>query len=381
MGEKIKMKIAFLIDGLGCGGAERVACELLNELVKTHDCTLIVVRKIKEMNFFIDKRVKLISLDITPSSSIFRHYKWLVMMQKLIKLLRKNNFSSVVSFLLCSHWLNVASKPFAPHKAVISVHLNMSEISNIEKTTTRSKIITKFIFSKADEIFAVSKAATLDLRENFGIKKAFCIYNPMDIAKITELKNADIEIKKEGFTFVSVGRLTKVKNHKILLKAMSKIDAKLWIIGAGELENELANFIKEQKLENKVKMLGKKENPFAYMAKADALVLSSLSECLPCVLLEALACSLPIISTDCKSGPREIISPNSDINKFLKDEIEICEYGILCPSDNADLLAKAMSEMMENSALREEFKAKANKRAKDFDKELIISEYEKILKS
>lgn len=375
------MKIAFLIDGLGCGGAERVACGIINELTKTHDCTLIVVRKIQEISFFIDERVKLISLDMTPSSSPFRHYKWLVMMYKLIKLFRKNQFSSVVSFLLCSHWLNVATKPFVPHKAVISVHLNMSEISNIEKTTKRSKIITKFLFSKADEVFAVSKAATLDLRENFGIKKAFCIYNPIDIAKITELKNADIEIKKEGFTFVSVGRLTKVKNHKILLNALRQIDANLWIIGAGELENEILNFIKEQKLENKVKMLGQKENPFAYMAKADALVLSSLSECLPCVLIEALACSLPVISTDSKSGPREIISPNSDINKLLKDEIEICEYGILCPSDNADLLAKAMSEMMENSALREDLKAKAPLRAKDFDKDLIVSEYEKILKS
>ena len=375
------MKIAFLIDGLGCGGAERVACGIINELAKTHDCTLIAVRKIKEISFFIDERVKVISLDMTPSSSPFRHYKWLVMMYKLIKLFRKNQFSSVVSFLLCSHWLNVASKPFAPHKAVISVHLNMSEISNIEKTTTRSKIITKFFFSKADEIFAVSKAATLDLRENFGIKKAFCIYNPVDIAKITELKNADIEIKKDKFTFISVGRLTKVKNHKILLEAMRKIDANLWIIGAGELENEIMNFIKEQKLENKVKMLGQKENPFAYMTKADALVLSSLSECLPCVLIEALACSLPVISTDSKSGPREIIAANSDINKILKDEIEICEYGILCPNNDANLLAKAMSEMMENSALREDLKARATLRAKDFDKNLIISEYEKVLKS
>ena len=88
------------------------------------------------------------------------------------------------------------------------------------------------------------------------------------------------------------------------------------------------------------------------MTSADCMVMSSHFEGLPNVFLEALACGLPIISTDCPSGPREIIAPDTNRNHQTTKAIELAKYGILTPVGNADKLAEAMQFMYENEQYR-----------------------------
>ena len=102
---------------------------------------------------------------------------------------------------------------------------------------------------------------------------------------------------------------------------------------------------------------------------------SSSHEGYPNVLVEAL----PIISTDCKSGPREILAPNSNIDFQLEDKIELCEYGILVPINNKEKMKEAMNLIINDENLRKDYEEKAKQRANDFRIEEIIKQYEKII--
>lgn len=126
-------------------------------------------------------------------------------------------------------------------------------------------------------------------------------------------------------------------------------------------------------------MLGKKENPFSFLSKADCFVFSSNYEGFPNVLVEALACGLPIISTDCQSGPREILAPTSNISFQLNDKIEFAEYGILVPIKNVEKLKEAMNLLINDKNLRKEYEEKGNFRANHFRIKKIIKQYERIL--
>lgn len=83
-------------------------------------------------------------------------------------------------------------------------------------------------------------------------------------------------------------------------------------------------------------------------------------------MVEALACRLPIISTDCQSGPREILAPNSDINFQLKDKVELAEYGILSPVKNVEKMKETMNLIINDESLRKKYQNKAKQRANDF---------------
>jgi N-acetylgalactosamine-N,N'-diacetylbacillosaminyl-diphospho-undecaprenol 4-alpha-N-acetylgalactosaminyltransferase len=160
---------------------------------------------------------------------------------------------------------------------------------------------------------------------------------------------------------------------------MQDIKASLYIIGDGELKDELENQIKTLGLEEKVFLLGKQQNPYKYISKANCFVFSSNYEGFPNVLLEALACNLPIISTDCQSGPREILAPNTDIKNQLKDDIEIAQYGILVPVNNREKLKEAMNLMINDKSLRKRYIDKSKDRVNDFSIEKIIKQYKEVI--
>ena len=153
----------------------------------------------------------------------------------------------------------------------------------------------------------------------------------------------------------------------------------LMLIGDGNLKEELQKYIKELSLNDKVYLLGKKENPFAYILKADCFVFASNHEGFPNVLVEALACGLPVITTDCKSGPREILSPKSDIEVQLKDKIELSDYGILTPIKNVEKMKEAIKLIINDESLRNKYQDKAKQRANVFRIEEIIKQYKEII--
>ena len=144
--------------------------------------------------------------------------------------------------------------------------------------------------------------------------------------------NSKIDVPKEKF-FISVGRLTKQKNFKYLINEFSNFsidndDFRLLIFGSGEQKEYLNNLIRKNKIENKIFLMGHSNNVFFYMKKAEAFLLTSLWEDPGFVLIESALCNLPIISSDCKNGPKE----------FLKDG----QAGMLYTSDKSGELKKSL---------------------------------------
>ena len=213
------------------------------------------------------------------------------------------------------------------------------------------------------------------MEKNFGIKGVRVISNLIDVAEIIRLSKNDVSIKFGGFTFVTIGRLDVGKNHKLLIRAIKDINAKLYIIGNGTLKSDLEKEISNNNVGNKVFLLGKQKNPYKYLSTADCFIFGSSHEGFPNVLLEALACKLPVISTDCQSGPREILAPNSDVNFQLTEGVELSEYGILTTINDAKSLQEAMLNMMDNSDLRDSYKKKALDRARYFDKDKVMKKF------
>ena len=184
------------------------------------------------------------------------------------------------------------------------------------------KIFFKFFYSKADGIFVNSKEMKNELKRKLGLNSNL-IYNDLNIKKIKLLSKKKIKIinfKNSNLKkFIIVGRLDKNKNHEFLIKVLNRISEELKfnliILGSGPEREKLKLLVNKYRLNDKIKMVNYKKNPYPYIKACDCLILSSFYEGYPNVLIEAGSLNKLIISSNCKTGPKEII--NNDKNGYL----------------------------------------------------------------
>ena len=215
------------------------------------------------------------------------------------------------------------------------------------------------------------------------------IYNAIDFNNINIKKNEELTyaektyFKKDMVNIISVGRLAKQKNYKMLIKAVhtmyNKNDVHLIIIGDGEEKDSLIKLANQ--LNVSLCLPGFKENVFKFLRNADIFALTSIYEGFGIVLVEALACKLPVVSTDCDYGPREILCPSELLaNKRLKD-IEICRHGILTPVNDSDKFAQAVDLVLSDKKLKSNLVENSLKRAEMFGLNNIIKQWVLLIES
>jgi glycosyltransferase involved in cell wall biosynthesis len=177
------------------------------------------------------------------------------------------------------------------------------------------KKIFKTFFDLANCIIVNSRDFKEEFKKNFNIK-ARCIYNPLNKKEI--IKNSKEKINFSFFInykylkIINVARFLDQKDHMTLLKAMklikNKLKFRLLIIGEGKNKDKIINYIDKNNLSNNIKVLDYKKNPFKYMNLSDIFILSSIYEGLPNVLLEAICLKKFVISSNCPTGPAEILN-------------------------------------------------------------------------
>jgi glycosyltransferase involved in cell wall biosynthesis len=315
---------------------------------------------------------------------------------------KTENLDIVISFLDSPNIVNILSK-----NKGCKVAISIRNYTDIGKKPSRilklANFFMKRLYKKADLVIPVSKEISKMLFEKYFISKSKLkvIYNPYDIIDIERLANEDIEDKYENFMrsekiFISVGRQVYQKGYWHLVKAFKLVlekepDAKLIIIGSGNNDVKLMKLINDLGIENRVLLTGFQKNPFKFIKKSQVYIMTSLFEGFPNALVEAMACGCPVISTDCKSGPKEILLENFNFNNTTED-ILFGDYGILVPvfkeGENWDsgtfeteeyLLSEAMISLLRDKEKLKYYSRKSIERAKTFNYERCFKKYKSLI--
>jgi glycosyltransferase involved in cell wall biosynthesis len=200
------------------------------------------------------------------------------------------------------------------------------------------------------------------------------IHNPIVDQELHALAMEPVDhpwFKTDSPVVLAVGRLVAQKDYPLLLRAFSrirrKLPARLIILGEGEQRGPLERLARDLNIRQDVDFPGFTKNPFPFMRQCTVFVLSSRFEGLPGALIQAMACGAPAISTDCPSGPSEVIENGTS--------------GILVPVGDEERLAAAMEGLLTNATLRESLSAAGRAATAAFDVQSMIKQYEDALLS
>tara|TARA_B100000886_G_C20404714_1_gene484202 strand:+ start:436 stop:1539 length:1104 start_codon:yes stop_codon:yes gene_type:complete len=359
-------KISLFIPSLQAAGAEKIVVNLANSFSeKGYDIDLVVLKNTGYYFKKINSKVKIINLK--TSRALFALYP-------LIKYLKKNNPDVLLSSLSHLNIISIIAGLFNKNKTkVLVVEHNDLRNDFKRKFNLKKKLVSLLIlitYRKAYKVIAVSNGVLEYILSivDLDISKIKVIHNPIFEQSIIKMSKdrADHKwlINKNKPVILGVGRLTEQKNFELLIKAFvevrKKIDTRLIIIGDGHLKNNLMSLIDSLELQNYVSLPGFVKNPYAFMANSSLFVLSSNYEGFGNVIVEAMACGTPIVSTDCFSGPSEILQ-----NGY---------WGTLVPVKNLSALANAIIDTLN----KKEY-PNVIKRAKDFSIDLKVDEYLKTM--
>jgi len=368
-----KKKITFIIPSLVFGGAERVLIHLINHLNKEkYSICLVLFEDILDYKEDLHFSGEIVCLD---KKSRWDFFKLIFQLRMTLKTYQPE---VVISFLHYANIVTVMASLFSKRKFKLILCERSYPPEYLPKVRLGylKKWLMRFTYRKADKILTVSKSIARVLEKDFNIKpeRIKTIYNPVVLEEIQakcqkEIKHRFFEDERAQI-ILSVGRLVEAKRFDRLLRTFSLVRKKqdriyLIILGEGELREELENLSSELKVDRWTDFVGFQSNPYAWMYKADIFVLSSDYEGFPNVILEAMACGTPVISTDCPSGPNEIIVNGQN--------------GILVPTEDEKALAEATLKLLTNDNLKKSFSEEGKKKAETLRIEKILQQYEELI--
>lgn len=344
--------IALFLRYLPIGGIQRIFVRLANEFVaRGHQVELIVAKGKGALASELDERVKLVDLG---------HQRVWTVLPALAKHLRESNPDVLLSAEAPANLVAIWAKILllGRLRVVISVRSNMTQYARGGETWYAGIIpfLINACYPFADRVITVSRGVLENLAEISpkAASKGVVIYNPVVDESLKSKMSEPLEdpwfVGSDVPIIISVGRLTLQKNYDLLLRAFARLrkerEARLVIIGDGNQRAQLEAEVTRLGLQECVLLPGFKPNPYPYMSRAALFVMSSDYEGFGSVLVEAMACGCPIVSTDCPSGPREILEDG--------------RWGDLVPVRDEEALAHAMERALTRKHDRNALRARAS---------------------
>ena len=381
------MKIKFYVESFLVGGIEKVLLQYLKNIdSENNDITLIIGYKQDELERLRNDIPSNIKVEYVLADDMYctlKKKKAIGKLRKIEKLkmegtswLRKIKIRKRLKELILPEDVivdfDMTLSPFMKefkNKKVTFCHFSLK---NYHRGIERRLKKLGNRLNDYDKVIVISDEMKKEGIEMFPFleKKLVRIYNSFNFDEIYKLANENIDKDLEGQYILAIGRLEETqKDFTTLIKAYSKIcnevEENLYIIGDGRHREQLESLTKDLKIENRVKFLGFRTNPYPYLKRANLFVHSSKFEGLPTVIIEAMILKKMIIATDCPTGPSELLNNGKN--------------GILVEIGNIDEMADNMKKVLLNKEVQKEYLKNSEEKLKEFDARLVMREFENIL--
>lgn len=355
-------RIAIHLTSMELGGAQRVALNLATGLIERgYDVDLVLVDARGELLRELPDTVTVVDLDASRvANSLF----------PLRQYISQREPDTVYSMLTETNVITILAHSLArsDSRLVISEHNMMSDSVTNRKDAFILKLA-GITYPRADHVVAVSEGVREDVLDVVGLNESGVtrIYNPVDIDRIQTHAAEPVNhpwLDGDYDVVISAGRHVPQKGFDTLIRAFARLDgnnARLILLGKGDQTDALRQVAVEEGVDATVDFLGFVDNPFAYIARANTFVLSSKHEGFGMVLVEAMACGCPVVSTDCPSGPAEILDDGA--------------FGPLVPVGSIREMADAIEYVLDFPTDTD----KLRQRASTFSIQRITTEYEPVL--
>ncbi len=372
--QKEKITVAFFLPSLEPGGTERNVVNLVNAIdTQTYDISLVLGKKEGDFINQLQAGIPVISLGASGSLGLFFAF---------VAYLKKHQPDIFISAFPRINVICILAKLVSGTrtKVIITEHSVFSLLPVIAKSAPR-RIFARFfmpglgalLYPFAHKIICVSQGIADDLVTTIHVKNNLkVIYNPVISEAIYRQAAEPVEhpwfLDPSIPIILAAGRLVECKDYPMMLRAfklvLAKKPARLVILGRGPEEAALKKMAERLGIASSTAFLGFQENPFSYMAKASVFALSSLQEGFGNVIIEAMACGVPVVSTDCPAGPGEII--DHMVN------------GMLVKTGDEHSFAEAILRVLDEPQLAQALRLAGKKRAEYFLVEKSVREYESV---
>lgn len=367
-----KIKVLFILDFPGRGGAQKVILNIFKYINREKFNPKLAVFNWK------GEYIKNLANDFQFYNLNIKRTRFIII--PLFRLIKEIKPDLIFSTLLkIDGTTNIALKLSGNSSKIILRSSNFLS-RKLPEEPVFTRILSREAYKCADRIVSLTEEMKKDMHINLNLPldKIKVIPNPIDIEMIKEMSIEPVKNSlfhksplKNYHLITSMGRLTKQKGFSYLLRAFktvrSELPVKLVMLGRGDEKKELETLAKNLNIDKDITFLGFQSNPYKYIANADLFVLSSLWEGFPNALVEAMACGTPVISTDCPSGPKEIIT--SGVN------------GILVPTHDPESLANAIFKVLTDKELSIKLTIAGKDRVNDFEVKRIVGKYEELFKT
>lgn len=365
----LPLEVAVVRPTLGQGGADRVTVTLLEHLDRRQfRCSLVLMQRTGELLGAVPT-----SIPVVPLASRSLWSAW----WKLAAHLRAERPDVVLS---TSSGMNIAAA-LACRMVSPRPRLVLSERTSLERRRRPLKdlllkSLKRVTYPAADRITTVSQGVSESLVTGLGLPrgKITTVYSPVVDGRV--MAGAGEPLRHPWFTpehptILAAGRLEEVKDFATLIRAFARVreevdSSRLVILGEGTERPALEGLVRQLGCEESVRLPGFDENPFRFMSRCTAFALSSRFEGLPGVLIQAMACGAPVVSTDCRHGPSEIVDHGRN--------------GLLVPVSDVPALAGALGRVLQDPRLRERLASEGARTAGRFSPENVVPRYAEALR-